>query len=127
MRLAYELELNNRKDLLQGSEFFSYSPTRHTVSATVTVPDVGGWSTDVRGEYRNSRYNDPHRLDGDTLVVTREDNRYGVAMRAYRNRRLTNLWRLFVDYSYYGNGSNLDAYDYKRHQLLVGIEAVLER
>jgi len=127
VRAGYELELNNRRDLQQGSEFFSYSPTRHTLFATVTVPDVSGWRGDVRGEYRFSRYNDPYRLDGGTLEITREDNRYGVAMRAYRNRRLTNLWRVFIDYSYYRNESNLSAYDYSRHQLMVGIEATLDK
>jgi hypothetical protein len=127
VRAGYELELNNRRDLQQGSEFFSYSPTRHTLFATVTVPDVRGWRGDVRGEYRFSRYNDPYRLDGGTLEITREDNRYGVAMRAYRNRRLSNLWRVFIDYSYYRNESNLSAYDYSRHQLMAGIEATLDK
>lgn len=125
VRVAYELELNNRRDLQQGGEFFSYSPTRHSLSATVTVSNVGGWSTDVRGEYRISRYNDPDRLSGGTLVVTREDSRYGIALRA--NRRLTALWRVIVDYSYYRNESNLNTYDYSRQQFMVGIEAALEK
>jgi tetratricopeptide (TPR) repeat protein len=127
VRVAYQLEFNNRRDLQQGSEFFSYSPTRHMLFATVTLPDVGGWGGDVRGEYRISRYNDPDRRDGGALEITREDNRYGVAMRAYRNRRLADLWRVFIDYSYYRNESNLDTYDYNRHQLMAGIEAALEK
>ncbi len=125
LRAGYQLELNNRRDLQQGGEFFSVSPTQHSLFATATLPKVGGWWTDVRGEYRISRYNDPYRLDGGSRVVTREDNRYGIALRA--NRRLSALWRVFIDYSNYRNESNLNIYDYVRYQLLVGIEAALEK
>jgi len=124
LRIGYQLELNNRADLQQGSEFFSYSPTRHTLFATVALPNVGVWQTDARGEYRVSRYDDPDRLDGG-FEVTRKDDRYGFALRA--NRRLTAPWRAFVDYSYYRNQSNLDIYDYSRYQLMVGIELALEK
>ena len=123
LRTGYQLELNNRRDLQQGADFFSYSPTRHTLFATVALRNVGDWQADARGEYRISRYNDPNRLNGGTLEVTRKDDRYGFALRA--KRRLTALWRAFVDCSYYRNESNLDTYDYSRNQLMVGIEAVL--
>ena len=103
----------------------SASPTRHSLLATVILPDVGGWRAEARGEYRVSRYNDPNRLNGGTLVVTRRDDRYGIAARA--NRRLSALWRVFADYSYYRNDSNLDIYDYGRQQLMVGVEAALEK
>lgn len=122
LRVGYQLEYDDRKDLQQGSDFLSYSPTRHSLFAGVSWPGVGGWRTDARGEYRTSRYNDPHRLDGGTREVTREDDRYGIDLRA--SRRLTALRRVFIDYSYYRNNSNLGAYDYNRHQVLVGVEAV---
>jgi len=125
MRVGYQLELNNRSDLQQGGEFFSASPTRHSLFATVSLPDVGGWRTEARGEYRVSRYNDPNRLNGGTLEVTRQDNRYGIAARA--SHRLSTLWGVFIDYSYYRNKSNLDTYDYGRYQLMAGIEAALEK
>jgi tetratricopeptide (TPR) repeat protein len=125
LRVGYQLELNNRTDLQQGGEFFSASPTRHSLLASVIPPDASGWRTEVRGEYRVSRYNDPNRLNGGTLEVTRQDDRYGLAART--NRRLSALWRVFVDYSYYRNRSNLDAYDYGRHQLMAGVEAALEK
>jgi len=128
LRVGYQLELNHRRDLQQGSEFFSASPTRHLLFATVALRNVAGWQTDARGEYRVSRYGDPNLIDGGTLgilEVTRKDQRYGFALRA--NRRLTPLWRAFIDYSYYRNQSNLDTYDYSRHQLLAGIEVALEK
>ena len=127
LRVGYQLELNHRRDLEQEGEFFSASPTRHSLFATVALRNVGGWQADARGEYRVSRYGDPNRLNvnGGTLEVTRKDDRFGFALRA--NRRLTPLWRAFVDYSYYRNDSNLDTYDYSRHQLMAGIEAALEK
>jgi hypothetical protein len=125
LRIGYQLELNTRRDLQQGSEFFSASPTRHSLFATAAVRNVAGWQADARGEYRVSRYNDPNLINGGTLEVTRKDDRYGFALRA--NRRLTAPWRVFIDYSYYRNQSNLDTYDYSRNQFMAGIEAALEK
>ncbi len=91
----------------------------------MTLPNVGGWRTELRGEYRVSRYNDPYRLNGGTLEVTRRDDRYGFAARA--SRRVSALWSVFADYSYYLNKSNLDIYEYGRPQLMAGVEASLEK
>jgi len=124
IRAGYELELNNRADFQQGSDFSSYSPTQHSLFATLVLHDVGGWRTELRGEYRKSRYDDTYRLNVGTLEVTRKEDLYGIAARA--NRRLSALWRVFVDYSYYRNKSTLDTYDYDRHQLMAGVEAALE-
>ncbi|HUG77592.1 MAG TPA: hypothetical protein VML57_08930 [Burkholderiales bacterium] len=118
---GYELELNDRDDLRQGAEFQSYSPTRHSLFVLAGLPDAGGWRTQARGEYRFSRYNDPHVDNG--LQVRREDDRYGFALRAERPMDAT--WSLFLAYDYYRNRSTLDAYDYSRHQLMAGLEASL--
>src|SRR3989440_74387 len=129
LRAGYQLELNHRRDLQQGSEFFSASPTRQSLFATVALRNLAGWQADARGEYRVSRYGDPNLIDEGPpfgiLGVTRKDRRYGFALRA--NRRLSAPWGVFIDYSYYRNDSNLDTYDYSRHQLMAGIEAVLEK
>jgi len=129
LRAGYELELNHRRDLQQGSEFFSASPTRQSLFASVALRNLAGWQADARGEYRVSRYGDPNLIDEGPplgiLEVTRKDRRYGFALRA--NRRLTAPWGVFIDYSYYRNDSNLDTYDYSRHQLMAGIEATLEK
>jgi len=121
LRVGYQLELNNRRDLQQQADFFSASPTQHSLFASVALRDLGGWQAEARGEYRTSRYNDPDRQNG--LEVTRKDHRYGFALRA--SRPLSTPWRAFVDTSYYRDESNLDIYDYRRYQLMVGIEAVL--
>ena len=123
VRIGYQLELNNRRDLQQGTDFSSASPTRQSLYATAALGSFAGWRTDARGEYRVSRYNDPNVVNG--VEVTRKDDRAGFALRA--SRRLTGLWRAFIDYSYYRNQSNLDTYDYSRYQAMVGIEAVFEK
>ena len=129
VRAGYQLELNHRRDLQQGSEFLSASPTRHALFASVALHNLAGWRTDARGEYRVSRYRDPDLIDAGLplgiLEVTRRDRRYGFGLRA--ERRLSAPWRLFIDYSYYRNESNLDTYDYSRGQLMAGIEASLEK
>lgn len=125
MRIGYQLELNDRRDLQQGADFLSYSPTRHSVFAIVALPNVAGWWAEARGEYRFSRYDDPYVLNGGTLVIEREDNRYGIAVHAYRS--LTGPWRVFADGSYYRNDSTIDTYDYSRYQVLAGIEIVFEK
>ena len=121
LRVGYRFEYNDRRDLREGAEFSSYSPTRHMLFANVTWPEVGGWRTDAGADYQKSRYHDPHRLDGGTREITREDARYGA--HAHVSRPWTGAWRLFIDYSYYRSSSSLGAYDYHRHQLLVGSEA----
>jgi tetratricopeptide (TPR) repeat protein len=122
-RAGYQLELNDRRDLEQGGDFFSYSPTRHSVFATVILPNFAGWGIEARGEYRLSRYGDPYRTGG--TDNTREDKRYGGAVHAYR--RLGGPWRAFVDYSSYRNQSTIDTYDYGRQQVLAGVEIVVEK
>jgi len=125
VRLGYELELNNRRDLQQGADFTSASPTRHSLFVTFARSGPGGWQVDARGEYRVSRYNDPDLVNGGALEVRHKDDRYGFAVRA--SRRLSAQWRAFVDTSYYRNNSSLDIYDYGRYQLMVGIEAAFVR
>ena len=57
--------------------------------------------------------------------ITRTDRRYGAAVRAYR--RISGPWRVFVDYTGYRNDSTIDVYDYTRHQVMAGIELLVER
>ena len=125
VRLGIQIELNNRKDLQQGSEFASYSATRGSLFASLTLLSIGDWRADLLGEYRVSRYNDPHRLNGGALEVRREEDRTLAAVRA--SRPLGTQWRVFADYSYYRNESTLDIYDYRRGQFLAGVEAALEK
>lgn len=125
VRLGLQVELNNRRDLqLEGGEFASYSPTRASLFASLTLVNLGVWRADLLGEYRASRYNDPHRLN-DGTEVRREEDRSLAAFRV--SRPLGSAWRVFADYSYSRNESTLDIYDYRRSQFLAGVEAALEK
>jgi tetratricopeptide (TPR) repeat protein len=123
-RTGYQLEIENRRDLQQGAEFLSYSPHRHLLFANAVLPDVAGWRGEARLEYRASRYRDPYRLDGGSRVVTRLDDRFAFALRG--SRGLGGGRRAFAEYSHYRNESSIDSYDYRRSQLLFGIEVTLE-
>jgi len=123
VRTGYQLELNDRRDLQQGGDFLSFSPTRQSVFAAWIAPNVAGWSAEARAAYRYSRYNDPYVLNG--VEITREDKRFGIVARAVRS--LAGPWRVFADYSSYRNKSTIDIYDYSRYQVLAGIEIVLQR
>ncbi|MGH8707075.1 MAG: hypothetical protein ACREVD_03340 [Burkholderiales bacterium] len=107
-RAGYQLDIEDRRDL-------SYSPKRHLLFATAELPEVAGWRTDGRVEYRASRYRDE---------MKRTDERYGFALRASRDVGAGR--RAFVDYSYYRSDSSIDAYDYRRSQLMLGIEIALD-
>lgn len=122
LRLGYQLELNDRDDLELNGEFFSYSPVRHTLFALWKLAGPGNWRYTLRGEYRYSDYPDPYRIsNGTTTEVKREDHRYLAGIRG--QRYLSDKTELFMDYRYIDNDSNLEAYDYARHQLMGGIEA----
>jgi hypothetical protein len=123
MRVGYQLELNDRRNLEEGADFLSFSPTRNSVFATLALPNLGGWRAEARAEYRLSRYDEPYRLNG--VEIKREDKRYGIALHA--SRTLAGPWRVFIDYSGYRNESTIDTYDYGRQQVLAGIEIVFEK
>lgn len=108
-RAGYQLDIEDRRDP-------GYSPRRHWLFAIAELPDVAGWKTEARAEYRASRYRDG---------LARRDERRGLALRASRDAGAGR--RAFVDYSYYRNESSIDAYDYRRSQLMLGIEIALEK
>jgi tetratricopeptide (TPR) repeat protein len=123
-RAGYELDIEDRRDFRQGNEFLSYSPRRHLLFAAAELPAVAGWRAEARAEYRASRYRDPYRY-ADGSVVARRDDRYGLALRA--SRGVSAGRRAFLEYSYYRNDSSIDDYDYRRSQLMVGIEIALDK
>lgn len=124
-RAGVQLEIEDRRDLALGGEFLSYSPRRHGLFAAAELPDVAGWRADLRLDYRASRYRDPYRLDGGSRVLEREDRRSSLALRGSREAGAGR--RAFVELSYYHNNSSIDDYDYRRRQLLAGIELMLEK
>lgn len=122
-RAGYQLEIEDRRDLRQDGEFFSYSPTRHLLFASVESPDAAGWRVHARVEYRASRYPDPYLLEGGSRAIDRRDDRYGLVLRASRAVGLAR--RAFVEYGGYRNASTIERYDYRRGQLFLGVELAL--
>jgi tetratricopeptide (TPR) repeat protein len=108
-RAGYQLDIEDRRDP-------SYSPRRHLLFAIAELPDVAGWRAEARAEYRASRYRD---------ADARRDDRYGLALRG--SRGVSTGRRAFLEYSYYRNDSSIDGYDYRRSQLMLGIEIALEK
>jgi len=99
---GYELELNDRKDLRQGADFSSYSPTRHTLFGKARV-HPGHWRLELKGELRFSVYDDPYRRSGQSK--TRRDFRYRLTGRIARD--LTERTGLFAEVTRTANDSNL--------------------
>lgn len=121
---GYELTLNDRDDLNENGDFYSYSPTRHTVFAKVSSRP-GQWGLSLKGEARYSRYNDPHRIADAT--TTREDVRYRASFRL--GRELDNGWAAFGEARRTVNDSNMAGdtftdHNYTNAYYMVGLERV---
>ena len=56
-------------------------------------------------------------------MVARTDDRYALALRGSRGAGAGR--RAFIEISYYRNASSIDEYDYRRSQLLAGVEFAL--
>jgi hypothetical protein len=122
VRAGYEAEMNDRRDLQVGEEFYSQSPLRHgpflRLSRTLT-PDL---TLELNAAYRHSRYRDLNRfVQGTTVDAERRvDNLayVGLAARLKTGR----AWGLYLDYRYTDSHSSLDTYDYTRHTALLALE-----
>lgn len=117
-RLAYGLELNDRRDKSTSNSFFSYSPTRHRLRVTFYQQLHPDWRLKSELNYRNSRYND-YNLYSDGQLLLREE----VRLQARLNLRgkLSKHFNIQLDYSYTTNNSTVEAYDYDRNQYAIGL------
>ena len=105
-QLYYELELNDRNDLLfTTGEEFSYSPTRHTVRATHTRIIDSQWRYTGDLAYRNSDY-------PATATQDREDDRWMLSI--YADYRFDKTMKLRPKIEYTDNSSTEVFYDYNR-------------
>lgn len=120
--LGYELELNDRKDLHQGGEFFSQSPRRNTLYAEVRVPMTTRLKLNARTEYRRSDYSGADvRIDGSgTQRAARNDTQWQTAVQA--NYRLDARWQAFARYTHTNNDSNFSSLSYQRNEAQAGVE-----
>jgi uncharacterized protein (PEP-CTERM system associated) len=120
--LGYELELNNRRDLQQGSEFFSQSPRRHALYAEVRVPVSMRLSLNARASYLRSDYSgtDVHIEGATTQSAARKDNQWQTTLQA--NYRLDPHWQAFARYTHTNNDSNFSSLGYRRNEAQAGVE-----
>jgi len=106
MRLRYELELNDRQNLPTAN----YSPTRNSVQLRLQQIMGQQWHTSEELSWRNSHY-------GEAVGVVRDDTRYELRLKAYR--QFARAWRAGMSYRYSDNRSNLAAETYTRNDVQV--------
>lgn len=121
-RLDYEFEVNNRRDLRGGGEFFSESPMRHSVGVQLRHDLDERLSLEGRARYRYDRYRDPDQvLVGSTPIEQRRIEKlaqFGLGTRL----RFSNAWSGLLEYQYSRNQSNFSGYAYQRHLVALSIE-----
>lgn len=123
--LQYRGELNSRDDLTAGDQFVSVSPQRHMAEVALRYKVSQRWHVGVAGNYRYSRYADPHRLFDDAGVLDVErriDQRtQGTLLTEFA---LSAAWSLRGEWMFRDNQSTLERYDYRRQMAMVGIEGL---
>ncbi|WP_191965249.1 tetratricopeptide repeat protein [Marinobacter halotolerans] len=124
LEAAYGLDIDHRRDLQSGDEFFSLSPTRHRVSFEAERQLTNAFSAGIRQTFRASRYADPHRLveSGQTVTETREDEQFRTLL--FAGYQLNDRWRLGADLSWLDNQSSLARYEYDQAELLISLDGV---
>jgi tetratricopeptide (TPR) repeat protein len=120
-KLGYSLELNDRDDLVQGAEFYSYSPTRHGLYVDGIRRLGDRWEAKLGFAYQYSRYGEPdtRSIDGNLVTKRREDKRTQLTARL--QHRLTEEWELSGSYTRTVNNSNFNAEEYTRNIYALGV------
>lgn len=103
LRMRYELETNDRKDLPSNS----YSPTRHDFRLRLEQEGAGHWEFREELQYRLSYYDE-------AAGMSRRDDRKILQLQVLRI--FTGNMSLGVKYTYTDNVSNLAIYTYTRNE-----------
>jgi len=119
-RVYYELELNNRNDLIippprLAAGIYSYSPTRHTLRGRYTSKLSREWQLIGDLAYRASAY--PVTANQD-----RQDDRYRAAV--YADYRFRKNLKLRAKVGYTNNRSTENIFAYKRTVYSLGLSAL---
>jgi len=120
----YRLDIDRREDLDTGTEFFSLSPTRQTVSASAERHVTDRFSLGASQTFRLSRYADPHRLseNGQVRIDTREDEQFRSLL--FAGYQLDQRWRVGMELGWIDNQSTLEGYQYQRTEVLISLDGV---
>lgn len=120
-KLRYRAEYNDRDNLDTENEFFSVSPERHGLDASVGYDLTNKLTLEAGAGFRFSYYRTPHQLpipEG-TQTTRREDKRYTFSVgTTYRFSARTSL---SVNLDRTDNDSNIDRYRYDRHTLTASV------
>jgi len=111
-KIYYELELNDRGELVTSTDAYDYSPTRHTLRGTYThFIDKQWWLTGDLS-YRLSDFSASPTID-------REDTRWKLALTAdyYFDR----TFKLSTNFQYIDNASTVDRYSYDKSIIKFGL------
>ena len=122
---GYGFEYNDREDLENGDEFFSYSPLRHAFYGELAYQPLPGWNMELRAEYRKSNYADANeQIDNGGIVrKDRDDDRLVLSLRS--GYALTGSLELFAEFCRTDNDSNFQDYEYTSNQFILGLEKTL--
>jgi tetratricopeptide (TPR) repeat protein len=105
--LKYALSVDDRADP-------AASPTRHHFTLRYDRPLDGPWALGAMAAFRTGRYDD--------LAEPREEERRELGLALYRD--LPDGWQLALDYRYTSNSANVDAFDYERNRVQLGVNRV---
>ena len=115
------LEYNDRDDLSEQDEFFSYSPLRGAVRAGLDYALAQRWTLVLSGEYRKSLYPDENSMNVDGVLTEdkREDDRVLVSVRGEYDVSRDVIG--FAEYTRTDNDSNFSRYSYESNRIMVGL------
>jgi len=109
LKLSYQYETNQRENFTMPGSYTDFSPSRHKIAFSHTLPVMKRTSMEWGAGYRNSKYQNANQLS-DTKYVLRTDDRFTAALRLlYKVTR--HAW-IVAAYQYLDNRSNIATYTY---------------
>lgn len=120
---GYRFEVHDRDDLESGSDFFSYSPTRHRIEFAADWFVTPNWTLNAGVSQQNSKYDGENRLtdlDGQFKQQQREADKLELWLQS--DYDLTRKLRLRAEVRQTDNEDNFEFYDYDRLTVKAALE-----
>ncbi len=111
-QIYYELELNNRGEIVTSTDTYDYSPTRHTIRAIYTQIITMQWWLNGDLAYRISDFPVSSTID-------REDEQWRLTLST--DYRFDRTFKFTAKYQYTDNTSTVDRYTYDKSIIKVGL------
>lgn len=110
--IYYELELNQREDLITSSYAYEYSPTRHTVRGSYSYLATNNWKLIAELGLRDSDFPDSESFDrNDEQLKSAVGVDYTFDKSLHLKGRLEQV----------NNRSSVDIYDYSKSRIMLGL------